>query len=140
MRNAMDRKYGRLPKPDIQEIHVNIKEQRKEAETVFTESRLTEQPVTRIEVFCLNTVLQAMSSAGLKPGDDRYMKISRATAKLVIRDRKAIWIRYQMSKEGLREWILWKAGLRKNPVFEKINRMGLTGDAIHDMEVLKCLN
>lgn len=136
----MDREYGHLLKPDIQKFHINVKEQRKEVETAFTESRLADSPVTRMEVFCLNTVLQALSSAGLKPEDDRYMQISRATAKLVIRDRKAIWIRYRMSKEGLKEWILWKVGLRKNPAFEKMKRMGLTGDVLHDMEVLKCLN
>lgn len=136
----MDREYEHLLKPDIQKVHINVKEQRKEVETAFTESRLVDSPVTRIEAYCLNTVLQALSSAGLKPKDDRYMQISRATAKLVIRDRKAIWIRYRMSKEGLKEWILWKVGLRKNPVFEKMKRMGLTGDVQHDMEVLKCLD
>lgn len=99
---------------------------------------MVDSSITRIEVFCLNTVLQAMFSAGLKPENDRYMQISRATAKLLIRNRKEIWTRYVQSKEGLKDWILWKVGLRRNPEFEKMQSAGVTGDVIHDMEVLGC--
>ncbi len=134
----MDRKYGSFQKPDVQTFHIEVQGQRKEAEKEFRESRLVDSSITRIEVFCLNTVLQAMFSAGLKPENDRYMQISRATAKLLIRNRKEIWTRYAQSKEGLKDWVLWKVGLRRNPEFEKMQSAGVTGDVIHDMEVLGC--
>lgn len=102
----------------------------------YTESRLADSPVSRIEAFCLNTVLQALHSAGLRPSDKKYEQISKATAKLLIRNRKEIWTRYAQSKEGLKDWLLWKVGLRRNPAFEKMQRAGVTGDVLHDMEAL----
>lgn len=106
----------------------------------FEKQETAGSQLSRMEAFCLNTVLQALNSAGLRPGDRKYEQISRATAKLLIRNRKEIWIRYAKSKEGLRDWILWKVGLRRNPAFEKMQRAGVTGDVLHDMEALGCVN
>lgn len=100
----------------------------------------TDSPISRAEVFCLNTVIQALSSAGIKPESERYVQISRAAARLVIRNRSGIVTRYQLSKEGLKDWTLWKVGLRRNATFERMQRMGLTGDVLHDMEILGCVN
>lgn len=96
--------------------------------------------IAEAEAFCLNTVIQALSSAGLKPEHERYAQISRATAKLVIRNRSIIVAQYQRSKEGLKDWILWKVGLKSVPAYERIRTMGLTGDVMHDMEILGCRN
>lgn len=65
------------------------------------------------------------------------MRISRATARLVIRDRIGMWTRYYTDEDGLKEWILWKLGLKKVEAFDKMKRMGLNGDVLHDMEILE---
>lgn len=107
---------------------------------VGQKNMLPDSSVTRMETFCIEAVLQELKSARLSPADDRYMDISRRTAKLLIRNRRRNLIGYSQSKEVLKEWILWKVGLKKNSAFEKMERMGLTGDVIHDMEVLQCSN
>ena len=104
---------------------------------VGQEKLLPDSPVARMETFCIEAVLQELKSARLSPADDRYMDISRRTAKLLIRNRKKNLIGYLQSKDVLKEWILWKVGLRKSSAFERMERMGLTGDVIHDMEVLE---
>lgn len=130
----------------MQEHKINTfseSEKEKQREIIGT-SRMTQaasiSTIARAEVFCLNTVIQALSSAGIKPESERYVQISRAAARLVIRNRSGIVTRYQLSKEGLKDWTLWKVGLRRNAAFERMQRAGVTGDAQHDMEVLKCLN
>lgn len=96
--------------------------------------------IVRAEEFCFNTVIQALSSAGLGPEDNKYVQISRATTMVVKRNLSGIMTRYQLSREGLKDWLLWKVGLRRNPAFEKMQRAGLTGDVLHDMEALGCVN
>lgn len=96
------------------------------------------QTIMEMDAFCCNVVLKELKAAGLTPKDESYVQISKATAKLLIRSRKEIWTRYLLSKEELKDWILWKVGLKENPAYEKIQRMGLTGDALHDMEVIGC--
>lgn len=130
----------------MQEYKINTfpaSEREKQREIIGT-SRMTQtasiSTIARVEAFCFNTVIQALYSDGLKPEDDRYVQISRATTMLVKRNRNGIVTRYQLSKEGLKDWLLWKVGLRRNPAFEKMQRAGVTGDVQHDMEVLKCLN
>lgn len=104
---------------------------------VGQEKLLPDSPVARMETFCIEAVLQELKSVRLSPADDRYMDISRRTAKLLIRNRRKNLIGYLQSKDVLKEWILWKVGLRKSSAFERMERMGLTGDVIHDMEVLE---
>lgn len=94
------------------------------------------QTIMEMDAFCCNVVLKELKAAGLTPKDERYVQISKATAKLLIKSRKEIWTRYLLSKEGLKDWILWKVGLKENPAYEKIQRMGLTGDVLHDMETM----
>lgn len=126
----------------MQEYKINTfpaserEKQREIIGTSYTVQMASISTIARIEAFCLNTVIQELSSAGLRPSDKTYEQISRATAKLVIRNRKEIWTRYAQSKEGLKDWLLWKVGLRNNPAFEKMQRAGLMGDVLHDMEAL----
>lgn len=96
------------------------------------------QTIMEMDAFCCNVVLKELKAAGLTPKDERYVQISKATAKLLIRSRKEIWTRYLLSKEGLKDWILWKVGMKENQAYEKIQHMGLTGDVLHDMEVIGC--
>lgn len=130
----------------MQEYKINTfpasekEKQREIIGTSHTAQMASISTIARVEAFCFNTVLQALQSAGLRPSDKIYEQINRSTAKLVIRNRKEIWTRYAQSKEGLKDWLLWKVGLRRNPSFEKMQRAGLTGDVLHDMEALKCLN
>lgn len=98
-----------------------------------TKKLLPDSPVARMETFCIEAVLRELKSAGLSPADDKYMDISRRTAKLLIRNRRENLIGYSQSKEVLKEWILWKVGLKKSSAFERIERMGLTGDVLEDM-------
>ena len=64
----------------------------------------------------------------------------RPTARMVIRDRKGIWTRYYTDKEGLKDWLLWKLGLKKETVFDRMKRMGVTGDVLQDMELLSAMS
>lgn len=98
---------------------------------------LPNSPVEKMETFCIVAVLQELKSAGLNPTDEKYMDISRRTAKLLIRNRRKNLIGYLQSKETLKEWLLWKLGLRQSVAFEKMKQMGLTGNVIHDLEVMK---
>lgn len=79
---------------------------------------------------------EAMKRKGLTPEQKGYKRISRETARMVIRDRKGIWTRYYTDKEGLKDWLLWKLGLKKDTVFDRMKRMGVTGDVLQDMELL----
>lgn len=126
----------------MQEYKINTfpasdrEKQREIIGTSHTAQTASISTIARIEAFCFNTVIQALSSAGLGPEDDKYVQISRATTMVVKRNRSGIMTRYQLSKEGLKDWLLWKVGLRRNPAFEKMQRAGLIGDVLHDMEAL----
>lgn len=98
---------------------------------------LPNSAVEKMETFCIEAILQELKSAGLNPTDEKYMEISRRTAKLLIRNRRKNLIGYLQSKETLKEWLLWKLGLRQSVAFEKMKQMGLTGNVIHDLEVMK---
>lgn len=126
-KSVMDKEHRSLSIPDIQSIRIKGIYQQKTYGTC----------IASVEAFCINTVLQALYCADLKPGDERYTQISKATAKLIIRNRRAICTGYLQSREVLKDWVLWKIGLRKNIAFERMEHMGLTGDVLHDMEVLK---
>ena len=45
-------------------------------------------------------------------------------------------MRRYTDKEGLKDWLLWKLGLKKETVFDRMKRMGVTGDVLQDMELL----
>lgn len=96
------------------------------------------QAIMEMDAFCCNAVLKELKAAGLNPKNEKYIQISRMTAKLLIRNRKDMLARYDASKEEMKEWLLWKVGLKKNHTYEKMRSMGLTGDALHDMEVIGC--
>lgn len=64
--------------------------------------------IGRVETYCINTVLAELKRKGLSPEQEEYKRISRETARMVIRDRKGLWTRYYTDKEGLKDWILWK--------------------------------
>lgn len=92
--------------------------------------------ITEAEVFCIEAVKKALKDKGIGRQDEMYVDMCKRTAAIIIHNRQGIWDRYMQSKEGLRDWILWKMGLRKVEAYDKMRRMGLTGDVIHDMEVL----
>lgn len=92
--------------------------------------------IGKVEAYCINTVLAELKHKGLSPEQEEYKRISRETARMVIRDRKGIWTRYYIDKEGLKDWLLWKLGLKKETVFDRMKRMGVTGDVLQDMELL----
>lgn len=94
--------------------------------------------IGKVEAYCINTVLAELKRKGLTPEQEEYKRISRETARMVIRDRKGIWTRYYTDKEGLKDWLLWKLGLKKETVFDRMKRMGVTGDVLQDMELLRC--
>lgn len=133
-------KFGIKPKPNS---HVSYKMMKREENAELNaledakRSAMMAAGISKVEVFCINTVLEEMKKARLKPDSEEYMRISRATARLVIRDRIGMWTRYYTDKDGLKEWILWKLGLKKVEAFDKMKRMGLNGDVLHDMEILE---
>lgn len=129
-KSVMDKAYRSISISDIKDIHIHGSRQQRAERTC----------IANVDAFCINTVLKALSCAGLKPGEERYIQISKATAKLIIRGRRAICTGYSQSREVLKDWILWKVGLRENVAFERMEHMGLTGNILHDMEVLECSN
>lgn len=92
--------------------------------------------IGKVEAYCINAVLAELKRKGLTPEKEEYKRISRETARMVIRDRKGIWTRYYTDKESLKDWLLWKLGLKKETVFDRMKRMGVTGDILQDMELL----
>lgn len=129
--------YGLKPKP------ISYVEAMKKREMAMNnaledarESVLRAAGIGRVEAYCINTVLEEMKRMGLEPESAEYKRISRETAKLVIRGRRGIWTRYYTDKLGLKDWILWKLGLKKETVFDKMEKMGMTGNVIEDMVLL----
>lgn len=103
----------------------------KAAQTALKDAKasiLNAAGIGKVEAYCINTVLAELKRKGLSP--------ERETARMVIRDRKGIWTRYYTDKEGLKDWLLWKLGLKKETVFDRMKRMGVTGDVLQDMELL----
>ena len=99
----------------------------KAAQTALKDAKasiLNAEGIGKVEAYCINTVLAELKRKG------------RETARMVIRDRKGIWTRYYTDKEGLKDWLLWKLGLKKETVFDRMKRMGVTGDVLQDMELL----
>lgn len=111
----------------------------KAAQTALEDAKtsiLNAAGIGKVEAYCINTVLAELKRKGLSPEQEEYKRISRETARMVIRDRKGIWTRYYTDKEGLKDWLLWKLGLKKETVFDRMKRMGVTGDVLQDMELL----
>lgn len=111
----------------------------KAAQTALKDAKasiLNAAGIGKVEAYCINTVLAELKRKGLSPEQEEYKRISRETARMVIRDRKGIWTRYYTDKEGLKDWLLWKLGLKKETVFDRMKRMGVTGDVLQDMELL----
>lgn len=111
----------------------------KAAQTALKDAKasiLNAAGIGKVEAYCINTVLVELKRKGLSPEQEEYKRISRETARMVIRDRKGIWTRYYTDKEGLKDWLLWKLGLKKETVFDRMKRMGVTGDVLQDMELL----
>lgn len=111
----------------------------KAAQTALKDAKasiLNAAGIGKVEAYCINTVLAELKRKGLTPEQEEYKRISRETARMVIRDRKGIWTRYYTDKEGLKDWLLWKLGLKKETVFDRMKRMGVTGDVLQDMELL----
>lgn len=74
-------------------------------------------------------VLKADAAKHLTPEPITYEAMKR-------KSEKAAWTRYYTDKEGLKDWLLWKLGLKKETVFDRMKRMGVTGDVLQDMELL----
>lgn len=111
----------------------------KAAQTALKDAKasiLNAAGIGKIEAYCINTVLAELKRKGLSPEQEEYKRISRETARMVIRNRKGIWTRYYTDKEGLKDWLLWKLGLKKETVFDRMKRMGVTGDILQDMELM----
>lgn len=88
----------------------------KAAQTALKDAKasiLNAAGIGKVEAYCINTVLAELKRKGLSPEQEEYKRISRETARMVIRDRKGIWTRYYTDKEGLKDWLLWKLGLKK---------------------------
>lgn len=103
----------------------------KAAQTALKDAKasiLNAAGIGKVETYCINAVLAELKHKGLTPEKEEYKRISRETARMVIRDRKGIWTRYYTDKEGLKDWLLWKLGLKKETVFDRMKRMGVTGD------------
>lgn len=109
---------------------------KRKSEKAAKASILNAAGIGKVEAYCINTVLAELKRKGLTPEQEEYKRISRETARMVIRDRKGIWTRYYTDKEGLKDWLLWKLGLKKETVFDRMKRMGVTGDVLQDMELL----
>ena len=94
----------------------------KAAQTALKDAKasiLNAAGIGKVEAYCINTVLAELKRKGLSPEQEEYKRISRETARMVIRDRKGIWTRYYTDKEGLKDWLLWKLGLKKETVNPK---------------------
>lgn len=125
------------PEPITYEVMKRKSE--KAAQTALKDAKasiLNAAGIGKVEAYCINTVLAELKRKGLSPEQEEYKRISRETARMVIRDRKGIWTRYYTDKEGLKDWLLWKLGLKKETVFDRMKRMGVTGDILQDMELL----
>lgn len=115
----------------------------KAAQTALEDAKasiLNAAEIGKVEAYCINAVLTELKRKGLAPEQEEYKRISRETARMVIRDRKGIWTRYYTDKEGLKDWLLWKLGLKKETVFDRMKRMGVTGDVLQDMELLSAMS
>lgn len=129
--------YGLKPKP-ISYVEA-MKKREMAMDNALEDARervLRAAGIGRVEAYCINTVLEEMKRMGLEPESAEYKRISRETAKLVIRGRRGIWTRYYTDKLGLKDWILWKLGLKKETVFDKMEKMGMTGNVVEDMVLL----
>lgn len=116
------------PEPITYEVMKRKRE--KAAQTALKDAKasiLNAAGIGKVEAYCINTVLAELKRKGLSPEQEEYKRISRETARMVIRDRKGIWTRYYTDKEGLKDWLLWKLGLKKETVFDRMKRMGVTG-------------
>lgn len=81
----------------------------KAAQTALKDAKasiLNAAGIGKVEAYCINTVLAELKRKGLTPEQEEYKRISRETARMVIRDRKGIWTRYYTDKEGLKDWLL----------------------------------
>lgn len=97
----------------------------KAAQTALEDAKtsiLNAAGIGKVEAYCINTVLAELKRKGLSPEQEEYKRISRETARMVIRDRKGIWTRYYTDKEGLKDWLLWKLGLKKETVFDRMRK------------------
>ena len=77
----------------------------KAAQTALKDAKasiLNAAGIGKVEAYCINTVLAELKRKGLSPEQEEYKRISRETARMVIRDRKGIWTRYYTDKEGLK--------------------------------------
>lgn len=78
----------------------------KAAQTALEDAKasiLNTAGIGKVEAYCINAVLAELKRKGLAPEQEEYKRISRETARMVIRDRKGIWTRYYTDKEGLKD-------------------------------------
>lgn len=84
----------------------------KAAQTALKDAKasiLNAAGIGKVEAYCINTVLAELKRKGLTPEKEEYKRISRETARMVIRDRKGIW---RGSMQNPKWWLLRR--IRRN--------------------------
>lgn len=92
--------------------------------------------VTAAEVYCVKCVTQTLKEERVQEGGAYWMEVAAKTEKLLLYHREEIRDMYRKARTELRKWILEKSGAENAVAFQKMQQMGMTGNIMHDMEVL----
>lgn len=92
--------------------------------------------VTDAEVYCVKCVTQTLKAERVPEGGAYWREVTEKTEKLLLYHREEIRDMYRKARTELRKWILEKSGAENAVAFQKMQQMGMTGNIMHDMEVL----
>lgn len=96
--------------------------------------------ITKAEIYAVEVIERELRKTGLKPSDIAWKTAAKKAIRLLVNHQDEVRGMYAASENMLSDWILENSGIRALNAFDKMERLGLTGDVMHDLKILKAGN
>lgn len=95
--------------------------------------RLTEA-ITAAEIYAVKVIEEELKRKGI--GKREGQIVIMRVAEVLTAHKEEVRDMYKKSEKLLGEWIIEMSGINDMKAFEEMNRLGITGDVLHDMKTL----
>nr|DAP86365.1 MAG TPA: hypothetical protein [Caudoviricetes sp.] len=95
--------------------------------------RLTEV-ITAAEIYAVKVIEEELKRKGI--GRHEGQIVIMRVAEVLTAHKEEVRDMYKKSEKLLGDWIIEMSGINNMKAFEEMNRLGITGDVLHDMKTL----
>lgn len=95
------------------------------------------QAITEAEIYAVKVIEEELDRKGVETKMPERQIILKNMADALVLHREEVRDMYKRSRLHLRDWIMQVSGIGDLAAFRRMGKLGLIGDAVHDMKILE---